>query len=143
MASIERYTPGNPVVVIGEEGGTTQTFKAGDPVKFSAGYVVVATEGVMNGLARRKASGTQSTNIEVELFDPNAVYSARLSTSVTHAQTLVGTNVDFQFTTPGSMVLEDGTCDAYIVALDPRDAIGTSGGRVLIRFHYGTFEAAD
>jgi hypothetical protein len=143
LASIERYTPGNPVVVKGLEGGSTQTFDAGDPVKFSAGYVVVATAGVMNGLARRDASGTQSTQIEVELFDPNAVYSAKCSTDLTHAQTLVGTNVDFQFTTPGSMVLEDGTTDAYVVALDPRDAAGTTSGRLLIRFHYGTFEATD
>jgi len=143
VASIERYTPGNPVVIKGLEGAGSQSFDAGDPVKFSAGYVVVATAGVMNGLARRDATATQSSTIEVELFDPNAVYSVRCSTGLTHAQTLVGTNVDFQFTTPGAMVMEDGTTDAYVVGLDPRDAVGATNGRLLIRFHYGTFEATD
>jgi len=144
VASIDRYTPGNPVVIKGLEGASqTSTFLAGDPVKFSAGYVVVATEGDMNGIARRNPTGTQSSTIEVELIDPNAVYSVRLSTGTTHAQALVGTNVDFQFTTPGAMCMEDGTTDAYVVGLDERDAVGTSGGRLLIRFHYGTLEAAD
>ena len=134
MASIERYSPGDPVVVKGLEGGSTQTFDAGDPVQFSAGYVVVATAGVMHGIARRDATGTQTSTIEVELIDPNALYSVRCSTGLTHAQTLVGTICDFQFTTPGAMVVEDGTTDLYIVALDPRDAAGTTNGRLLVRF---------
>ena len=134
MGSIERYTPGDPVVIKGLEGGSTQTFDAGDPVKFSAGYVVVATAGAIHGIARRDASGTQTTTVEVELIDPNALYSVRCSTGLTHALTLSGTMADFQFTTPGAMVIEDGTTDTYIVALDPRDAVGATNGRVLVRF---------
>ena len=134
MASIERYTPTDPVVVKGLEGASTQTYDAGDPVKFSAGYVVVATAGAIHGISRTDATGTQSSTIEVELIDPNARYSVRCSTGLTHAQTLVGTMVDFQFTTPGAMVVEDGTTDAYIVGLDPRDTVGATNGRVLVRF---------
>ena len=134
MASIERYDPGNPIIQKGLEGGSTQTFDAGDPVQFSAGYVVVATAGSIHGIARRDATATQTSTIEVELIDPNALYSVRCSSGLTHALTLPGTMADFQFTTPGSMVIEDGTTDVYIVGLDPRDAVGTTNGRVLVRF---------
>ena len=134
MASIERYDPGDPIVQKGLEGASTQTFDAGDPVKFSAGYVVVATAGAIHGISRTDATGTQSSTIEVELIDPNARYSVRCSTGLTHAQTLVGTMADLDFTTPSAMVLEDGTTDTYIVGLDPRDAVGTTSGRVLVRF---------
>jgi len=134
MGSIGLYA-GNPKVVKGLEGASqTSLFYAGDPVKFSAGYVVVATAGAIDGISRKNSTGTQSTTIEVELIDPANIYSVRCSTGLTHAQTLVDTMVDFQFTTPGSMVVEDGTTDAYVVALDPRDTVGTTNGRLLVRF---------
>ena len=131
MASVERYTPGNPVVVKGLE-GATQTYKAGDLVKFSAGYVVIATSNAISGIARKDWSAS-AAECEVELIDPNAVYSTRLGTATTHAQTLVGTIMDFTYTA-GAHVLADGTTDVYVVGLDPRDAAGTSGGRLLVRF---------
>ena len=133
MASVERYTPGNPVVVKGLE-GSTQTYKAGDLVMFNAGYVIIATAGAISGIARKDWSVSGAT-CEVELIDPNAVYSVRTAAALTHAQTLVGTKRDFTFTA-GAHVLanESGTTDTYVVALDPRDEIGTSTGRVLVRF---------
>jgi hypothetical protein len=139
MASIERYTPGNPVVAKALE-GSTQTYKAGDPVRLSAGYAVVAAAGQISGIARKDWS-VSGLACEVELIDPNAVYSVRCSTGLTHAQTLVGTIADFVFTTPGSMVLETGTTDTYIVGLDPRDAAGTTSGRVLVRFKVANYGA--
>lgn len=132
MGSIERWTPGDPVKVRALE-GATQTYKAGDPVRLSAGYVVVAAAGQFSGIACKDWSASGAAT-EVELIDPNAVYSVRCSTGLTHAQTLVGTIADFVFTTPGAMDLETGTTDTYIVGLDPRDAIGTTSGRVLVRF---------
>lgn len=136
--SIERYTPGNPVVVRALE-GSTQTYLAGDPVRLSAGYVIVATAGNISGIAKKDWALSES-ECEVELIDPNAVYSVRCGT-LTHAQTLVGTIADFIFTTPGEMTLEAGTTDVYIVGLDPRDAIGTTYGRVLVRFKVANYGA--
>jgi hypothetical protein len=133
--SVERITPGNPVVVKGLEGASTQTFDAGDLVKFSAGYVVTATDGVIHGIARRDATGTQSTEIEVELIDKNAVYSAKVGSGETHAQTMVGTIMDFTFTVAGEHYLSSsGGTDTLVVALDPRDAVGATQGRVYFKF---------
>jgi len=130
VANIEGYSD-KPNVVKGLE-GATQTYKAGDLVKFSAGYVVIATSNAISGIARKKWTASEA-ECEVELIDTNAIYSCRLDTGTTHAQTLVGTIMDFTFTA-GAHVLADGTTDVYVVGLDPRDAIGTSGGRVLVRF---------
>ena len=138
MASVERYTPGNPVVVKGLE-GATQTYKAGDLVKFSAGYVVIATSNAISGIVTKDWSESAAAT-EVELIDPNAVYSARVSTATTHAQTLVGTVMDFTFTA-GAHVLADGTTDVYAVGVDPRDAAGTTSGRLLIRFKVQNYGA--
>jgi hypothetical protein len=131
MASVERYTPGNPVVVKGLE-GAGQTYKAGDLVKFDAGYVVVASAAAISGIARKNWS-VSAAACEVELIDPNAVYSCRLGTATTHAQTLVGTIEDFTFTA-GAHTLAAGSNDVYVVGLDPRDTIGATQGRVLVRF---------
>lgn len=131
MASVERYTPGNPVKVKALE-GAGQTYKAGDLVKFSAGYVVIATAAAISGIATK--DWVASTNeCEVELIDPNAVYSCRVGTGTTHAQTLVGTIEDFTFTA-GAHALAAGSNDVYVVGLDPRDVAGTTTGRVLVRF---------
>lgn len=131
MASVERWTPCDPIVVKALE-GATQTYKAGDLVKLSAGYIIIATAGAISGIAKKdwSASGTVA---EVELIDPNAVYSCRVASGTTHEQALVGTIHDFTFTA-GAHVLSAGSNDTYIVALDPRDAIGTTSGRVLVRF---------
>ena len=131
MASVERYTPGNPVKQYGLE-GATQTYKAGDLVKFSAGYVVIATSNAISGIACKDWSVSGAAT-EVELIDPNAVYSCTLGTATTHAQTLVGTIEDFTFTA-GAHTLAAGSTDVYVVGLDRRDAIGATQGRVLVRF---------
>jgi hypothetical protein len=132
VASVESYAV-SPQVVTGLEGSGSQSFLAGDLVKFSAGYVVVATAGAISGIARKDATGTSKEEIPVELIDPNGLYSCRVASGTTHAQTLVGTIHDFTFTI-GAHVLAAGTTDTYIVALDPRDTIGATNGRVLVRF---------
>jgi len=131
MSSVEHWAVPSPRVVPAKE-GAGQTYKAGDLVKFSAGYVVIATSNAISGIARKDWS-VSAADTEVELIDPNGIYSVRLGTATTHAQTLVGTIMDFTFTA-GAHVLADGTTDVYVVGTDPRDAVGTSGGRLLVRF---------
>ena len=135
MASIEMVY-GNPQVIKGIEGTTGQVFKAGDPLKTNAGKWIIATDGVIKGIARGDASAVEGTALEVELIDPSAVYSVRYKVGAT-AQTLVGSILDFNFAgTLGDLRLDESgaATDVYCVALDSRDAVLTSGGRLLVRF---------
>lgn len=65
-----------PRIVWIPEGGSTQDFKAGTPVKLSSNQVVIATDGTVGfaGIALQTASGTQTTPIPVLLADPDQVY---------------------------------------------------------------------
>jgi hypothetical protein len=134
MASVELYSETVPQVIVFPEHATSGSFSAGDLVKIATnGKVQIATAGVITGIARRGYSGTEDTNIEVELIDPNAIYSARYKASAT-AQSLAGDLLDFTFTV-GAHTLDEGsaTTDVYCVGLDPRDGAATSG-RLLVRF---------
>ena len=133
MPSVGWVSGTPPQVVVAEE-GTGQSYKAGDLVKFSSGQLVIATAGAIDGIARRDASGTASTACEIELINLDSVYVGKYKASAT-AQTLVGAVSDFTFTAGGHTLDESGAnTDVYVVALDPRDAVGTSGGRLLFKF---------
>jgi len=142
MASVELYSETVPQVLTFPEHATSGSFSAGDLVKIATnGKVQIATDGVITGIARRGYSGTENTVQEVELIDPNAIYSARYKASAT-AQSLAGDCLDFTFTVGGHTLNEtSATTDVYCVGLDPRDAVGTSGGRLLVRF-FGTLLTA-
>ena len=133
MPSVGWISGPSPQVVPAQE-GTGQSYKAGDLVKFSSGQLVIATAGAIDGIARRDASGTANTVCEVELINFDSVYVAQYKASAT-AQTLVGSIVDFVFTV-GEHTLDESAAstDAYCVALDPRDAVTTSGGRLYFKF---------
>ena len=135
MASVESYSSGYiPQVVTGTE-AASQSFKAGDLVHLDTdGKVEIATAGNIDGIARGDASGTTNNLLEIELIDLNELYTCAYKDSAT-AQTLVGALADFVFTV-GAHTLDDNgaTTDAFVVALDPRDTLGTSGGRLIFRF---------
>ena len=142
MASVELYSETVPQVLPFPEHATHGTFSPGDLVQIDTnGKVQIATAGSMTGIAKTKYTGTTDTAINVELIDPNAIYSARNQATAT-AQTLVGDCLDFVFTAGAHTLASGGTTDVYCVGLDPRDALGTSGGRLLFRF-YGTLLTAD
>ncbi len=138
MASVEYYAGPRVAPLIGVE-GATQTFHPGDLVKIdTSGYIVIATSGAISGIARQHATGTTGAAIEWEPICADAVYSAKYKASAT-AQSLVGDCLDFTTLTVGAHSLDESgaTTDVYCVGLDPRDAVTTSGGRLLVRF-YGT-----
>lgn len=140
MASVSKFDPmAQSTVVSAQEGAGTQTFKRGDLLKFDAsGQVVIATAGVMHAIALADASGTQATLLEIELLDPTAVYIAYYKSSAT-AQALVGDTLDFTFTA-GAHTLDEGSgasTDTYCVGL--YDAVGTTGGRLMVRFPAALF----
>jgi hypothetical protein len=140
MASVQYYAGPRVAPLIGVE-GATQTFDAGDLVKIdTSGYLVVATAGVISGIARQDASGTTGAAREWEPICADAVYSAKYKASAT-SQSLVGDCLDFTFTIGGHTLDESGaTTDVYCVGMDPRDGALTSG-RLLVRF-YGTLLTA-
>jgi hypothetical protein len=134
MASVSWQSGPSPQVVPAVEGAGTQTFKAGDLVKFSSGTVIVATAGAVDGIARRDATGTTNSVTEIELINLDSVYVCKYKASAT-SQALVGALLDFTFTDGAHTLDESGaTTDVYCVALDSRDAVTTSGGRLMVKF---------
>jgi len=122
------------MVVSVEEGSSSGSFQIGDLVKFdSSGQVVIATAGVIDGIARFNATGTQATKGEVDLIDSSSIFTAAYVS--TTGQTLVGDLLDFTFTAGAHTLSETSAeTDVYCVALDPRDTEGASGGRLYVRF---------
>ena len=141
MASVEYYAGPRTGPIRGQE-GATQTYEAGDLIKLDTnGYVVVATAGAINGIACKDATGTTGAVAEWEPICFDAIYSAKYKASAT-ARALIGDCLDFTFTIGGHTLDESGaTTDVWCVELDPRDAVGTSGGRLLVRF-YATMNTA-
>jgi len=135
MASIEARNPAHQSRVVTAQEGVSQTYKAGDLLKFdSNGYVVIATAGAIHAIAKEDATGVTATVTEVEMLDFNELYVAYYKSSAT-AQNLVGQIADFTFTVGAHTLSESGGAnDVVIFALDNRDALGTSGGRLLVRF---------
>lgn len=116
------------------EGGSTQAYKAGDLVKFSSGQLIIATAGAIDGIAAQDATGTQATATAYYPIMFDEIYVARYKAAAT-AQTLVGALVDFVFDLGAHTLDESGaSTDAYVVALDPRDVVTTTSGRLLFRF---------
>ena len=136
MPSVGWISGTPPQVVPALEGSGTQAYKAGDLVKWSAGTIIVATGGAIDGIARRDATGTTSSVTEIELLNFDSVYVVRKNT--TTAQTDIGATFDCTFTLGAHVFTTGGSgVDCVCVALDPRDAIGTSGGRLYVQFKPG------
>lgn len=134
MASVQAYTGLAPQVVPVEEAaaGAANAFYDGDLVKATAGELVIATAGVILGIARKTATGTASTKIDVELINLNEIYVA-VYTGTT-AEALIGDVLDFTFTAGAHTLDESGaTTDVYCVGLHPADGLLASG-RLLVRF---------
>lgn len=137
MASVVAFNPADKATIVScLEGSGSQSFEEGDLVKFSSGTVVIATAGAIDGIALKDASGTASTVIPVELIDYNKLYVATYKSSAT-AQTLVGSLVDFTFTAGAHTLDEDGaSTDAVCYGF--YDAVGTTSGKLLIKFYHSS-----
>jgi len=138
--SVVAYTGLEPQVVEIDEndGAGANDWYEGDLVKCdSDGELVIATSGVILGVARKAATGTDNTNIPVELINFSEIYVMHYST--TTAETIIGDVGTITFTAGGHYVTSTGSAgsaDCYIVGLHPGDDVGTDGGRVLVRFAY-------
>lgn len=133
----------NPIVFAAKEHATDNSFVVGDLLQFGAnGKVqlgVAATWGLSRptaGIARNAASGTEDTDIEVEMISFDQLYAVRIDSTTTHARALVGDWGNWVFTAgAGYLDLQTNTTwEMKVYALDGRDAEGTTSGRVLVRF---------
>ena len=121
--------------------GATQTFKEGDPVKISAGLIVIATDGNdLAGIAAKGASGTPNADAFVYVITPEQVWSV-FCTGTPATASHVGNGYDLaNFTAGNNTTLSLATTtnkDVLVEALDPRDT-PASGTRVLVRFNYAS-----
>jgi hypothetical protein len=141
MASFYQKTGLQPQVLTFEEGAGTQTFKVGDlVVSDSSGQVVIATAGNILGIARDDATGTTASAIRVELINGYDIYSVPIGSATATAQTNVGAGGDIVFTAGGQYIdIHTTTQEVYVVGFD--DALGTTGGRLLVRFYMDHIEA--
>ncbi len=142
MASVVAYTglQLQPVEIQEAAASSANDWYAGDLVKNdTSGELVIATAGVILGVAKDPASGTASTEITVELLNLNEIYVVKHTTSIT-GETMIGDCLDFTFTAGAHTVAVGGTTDVYCVGLHPDDGALISG-RLLVRF-YGTLLTA-
>ena len=134
MASVERYDNSrSPIIIRAQEGTATQTFDAGDLVKWeAAGRFIIGTSGAFTAIARKDATGTAATVLEFELIDPNQIYV--MTASDTTAQVDVGNKFDVTFTAGAHTVADSASgADGIIVGLHPEDG-PKEDGRYLVRF---------
>jgi len=145
MASVVAYTGLAPQIVEIQENDSASAndWYAGDLVKADGdGELVIATTNVILGIALKAATGTDNTEIPVQLINPNEIYVMKYAT--TTAETEIGDSRGITFTAGAHVVATDsgtpGALDVYVVGLHPDDAVGTDGGRLLVRFEGNVLE---
>jgi len=135
MANINfRYSGAGDVILV-KGGGTGTNFKKGDFVSLSNGTVVIGSSGLCSGIALNDdASGA---DIQIELLDPNGLYVVTFNG--TTATNLIGDAMSITWTTTSQVAsaYDSSNNDVYCVGL--YDPAGTSGGRIIVRFHYRYF----
>jgi len=122
----------NPNTINFPEDATAGSFLVGDIVRLSAtGKVELAVDNATAiGIAHKDASGTEDTDIPVELFNSNDIYVGTFRAAAT-AQAEVGDTADYTASAGAFTWTEGGTTDMYIVGL--YDAANTTSGRIRMR----------
>jgi copper oxidase (laccase) domain-containing protein len=134
---VENVTNLNPQIITCLEGTTHGSFALGDIVYTdSAGRIILGTSNKVFGIAHAGYTGTAGTPLAVELINEFDLYSIPYAT--TTSQGIIGQYNDLTYTHDAQVVAatQGSNKDVFIVGLDPRDALGTSGGRLLVRFNF-------
>jgi len=139
MASVVAYTGLAPQIVSIQENDSASAndWYIGDLVQADGdGELTIASTGSILGIAKKAATGTDNTEIPVELINPNEIYVMKYATTTSEGE--VGESRAITFTAGAHVVATDsgtpGALDVYVVGLHPDDAVGTDGGRLLVRF---------
>ena len=114
----------------------SQSFKKGDLIYLVAGAVtIIAADSKIAGVALQDASGVTGTIIMFHAIHPDQLWIAQLDT--TTAQAYEGEDYGLNYGTAGSMAVDIGdtsTVAVVINQLDPAQAVGKDGGKVILRF---------
>ena len=143
ISSVERIS-GNPLIRNFRQatGGAANDFYAGDLVKFdlSTGGIIISTAGHTLGIAKKNAPGNVTTDVPVDVItNDSSEFAIKCNTTTTAA--MKGQHGDITFTLGGSgstghTVTANTTSgsDVLILDVDPRQAVGTSGGKLIVNF---------
>lgn len=135
MANLWEKVSGSQYIIDAhEKAGQSAAWVKGELVNIdSTGRVVIAAAGAITGMALTAPSGTADTIIRIDCVFPDQVWAQKYGT--TTANTLEGLKKDLTFTTGSQDVAAtNSSADVVIQKVDSRDALGTSAGRVLVRF---------
>jgi hypothetical protein len=135
MANVWEKVSGSQYIIDAhEKASQTGLWVVGEMVNIdSTGRVVIAAAGAITGMALTAPSGTVDTTIRIDCVFPDQVWAQKYGT--TTANTLEGLKKDITFTTGSQAVASTANAaDVVIQKVDSRDALGTSAGRVLVRF---------
>lgn len=137
MAGVLPYTAKDGIILNYPE-KSSAAFAKNDLVYLddSTGQIDVcgADPALILGVALQTASGTAGTSIPVLVIRPGDLFIMRCST--TTAQAYVGDRYGI-VTTTGALTVDvtDATNERVcVMGLDERDAVGTSGGRMIVSF---------
>jgi plastocyanin len=134
LASIELYA-GQPGQVIRAYEGASQSYKAGDLVRFVLGYVKVGAATEINAIALKDATGTTGAATEVELINCESLYLAYNSGTIAIAD--IGDTCTWTFTA-GAHTFAVAASDAeaaHVVMIPSTTTVGASGGYEVIQFN--------
>ena len=113
----------------------TPSVAQGDLVKLDgSGLVVIATAASILGIMRSADPSSTSTKVLIDVIVPDhSEFVIKYKASAT-AAALKTDYAGLTFTTTAITVDDTASGDVVIQDLDPRDAVGTSGGRLICRF---------
>lgn len=145
-ASFEPYYP-HTVMQLTLKEGASETFVKGNLLLIDAdGYInECATDPTLiYGVAAEDAHNSTSdgdNEVGVYVITPDSVWSAKSDT--TTAQTDIGLNVSAKLASSVWYVDAGSTGNkaVNVIGFDPRDALGTSGGRYIVMFAFDSIQA--
>lgn len=134
-----------PVNIVSALEANSQSFVVGDLLYLNSGAATLATtsqETQLFGIALKKATNvtTGNASIPILVICPETLFVAQLDDAT--AVAYVGEDYGINYTS-GSMSVDlsdTSSTSVRIEMLDSRDAVGTSGGRVIVRFQPATMQ---
>jgi hypothetical protein len=138
MAGVTRLT-GTPNVREYTMQSASPAVAVGDLVKLNEGTLVIANAGYILGIMLDKDPSSTTTKVKVDtIVADDSTFGIKCGS--TTAADSVGEEFAITFTTT-ALTAAEGSGDLILTDNDGRDAVGTSGGRLIVRFKPGSLQA--
>ncbi len=148
MANIwEPYLPEGHYFITDFRTNGSNEFARGDLVYLTSGRLRICggDPSAILGIAQEPDSAVQDTRIRVLVIRPGDIFVGKCSSTTANAYE--GENYGVVTTTTANTVditdTTQSTVRVQCLKLDPRDAVGTSGGRMIVAFYPYNLQAAD